>query len=368
MKEVKLDRTHFHESLAAEYFDKKKLEAQTGQPFDKFSDVILKELLDNALDACESMGIDPVIHIGFSTTEDRMRLCVRDNGNGISEELLKNILNFEKRTSDKVAYESPSRGAQGNALKTIIGIPYALGGGKIIIESHGLHNEIIATANPAGLIDINLKTTEILDRAGTTIYVDFPVCTTDFFWWGQAFAIFNPHALVKITQFDDFEFALNLDDENLESGVFVKNDEIERKVTMVTSDYENSENVVFYQKIADCSKIKPNAPTSSYWYNSHALVKLVFLQGDQHDITIRDFVRQFDGLSSTSKAKQITSQITGKMLSDIYRDPVEIEKLRLAMQALSKPMLPKTLGAIVKKTCRRDLMSRGVTGTNKCLA
>jgi len=66
MTTVNLDRRHFHISKAAEYFDAKELQAQTGQPASAFGEVVLKELLDNALDACESAGIDPVIHIGIA--------------------------------------------------------------------------------------------------------------------------------------------------------------------------------------------------------------------------------------------------------------------------------------------------------------
>jgi hypothetical protein len=340
-----LDRFHFRESLETEYFDSKKLEAQTGQPAHKFGSVILKELIDNALDACESNNIDPAIHIGIATTADRMRICVSDNGKGISEELLNHILNFKTRTSDKAAYESPSRGAQGNALKTIVGIPFALGGGKIIIESQGRHHEIIATANPAGLIDINREAAVIESRVGTTIYVDLPYRRIDAFRWAHAFAIFNPHATVKISQFDDIEFTLTSEGENSKSDDFYKT---VQEITKITSDDENSKSDDFYQKVANCLKIKPNAPTSAHWYDIPAFVKLVFLQGDQHDITIRDFVMQFDGLSSTGKAKKITSQLPGKMLSDIYRDPVAIEKLRLAMQGESRPVQPKALGAIGK--------------------
>jgi len=65
MKELNLDRTHFNISRSAEYFDAKELQAQTGQPLSSFGEVVLKELIDNALDACENAGIEPVIQIGM---------------------------------------------------------------------------------------------------------------------------------------------------------------------------------------------------------------------------------------------------------------------------------------------------------------
>lgn len=200
-----LDRTHFNISRSAEYFDPKDLQAQTGRPVSAFGEVVLKELIDNALDACESSGIDPVIHIGVATVDDRLMLCVSDNGAGISEQVINSILDFSTRTSDKSAYKSPTRGAQGNAFKTIIGIPHALGGGSVVIESKGTRYEITATATPAGTIDINREVSSIADRPGTAVYVDMPSCNAYSQWYARATALFNPHAIVKISTFDNFE-------------------------------------------------------------------------------------------------------------------------------------------------------------------
>lgn len=321
MNTINLDRIHFNISRAAEYFDVKELQAQTGQPVNAFGEVVLKELIDNALDACESVGIDPIIHIGIAIVDNRMRIAVGDNGNGISEKVIANILNFDTRTSDKAAYKAPTRGAQGNAFKTIIGIPHALGGGRVIIESTGLRHEITASATPAGTIDINREVSAIADRIGTVIYVDMPSCESYPRWYARATALFNPHAFVKISSFDALEFS------------------------MVNADEDFSESDDFYNKLADCQKIKPNEPTSSHCYDSGEFMKLVYLQGTQKDIPIGEFVRQFKGLSSTTKAKLITRNIPYKLVSDIYHDPIAIESMRLDMQQQSTPIPPKALGA-----------------------
>ena len=318
-----LNREHFKISMDAAYFDVKELQKQTGQPSYKFGEVVLKELIDNALDACENAGINPVIQIGMATTEDRMRICVSDNGNGISEAVIKSILDFKTKTSDKAAYKSPTRGAQGNAFKTIIGIPHALGGGLVTIESKGLRHTIKANATPAGTIDIDHKITQIDARTGTAVYVDMPIMAAHPYWYARATAIFNPHAVVKIRTFDDMQFTLiNLED-------------------------ESEETAIFYNSLSACQKIKPNEPTSAHWYDSGDYEKLVYLQGAQNDIELGKFVRQFRGLSSTGKAKAITSQLKEyRFVSDIYKDPIAIESMRLAMQSESKPVQPKALGAI----------------------
>ena len=100
MKEVNLDRTHFQISRSAEYFDVRELQAQTGQPDYKFGEVVLKELIDNASDTCKNAGINPVIEIGMAATKNKMRISVSNNGRGINEEVIMNILNFNTRTSD----------------------------------------------------------------------------------------------------------------------------------------------------------------------------------------------------------------------------------------------------------------------------
>ena len=51
---TKLQRTTFKTSRAAQYVSAHTLQAMTGQAKSKFADVIAKELLDNALDACET--------------------------------------------------------------------------------------------------------------------------------------------------------------------------------------------------------------------------------------------------------------------------------------------------------------------------
>ena len=318
-----LNREHFEISRSDEYFNAKELQAQTGQPSYKFGEVVLKELIDNALDACENASINPVIQIGISSTEDRMRICVSDNGTGISEAVIKSILNFSTRTSDKAAYKAPTRGAQGNAFKTIIGIPHALGGGLVTIDSLGLRHTIKVHATPAGTIDIDHKISQIDAREGTAVYVDMPIMAAHPYWYARATAIFNPHAVVKIRTFDDMQF------------------------TLVNLENESEETAIFYNSLSECQKIRPNEPTSAHWYDSGDYEKLVYLQGDQNDIELGKFVRQFRGLSSTGKAKVITSQLKDyRLVSDIYKDPIAIESMRLAMQSESKPVQPKALGAI----------------------
>jgi hypothetical protein len=58
-----LNRTAFTMSRALEFFTEKELAMQLGFPPHQWHVAILKELLDNAFDACESAGVAPDITV-----------------------------------------------------------------------------------------------------------------------------------------------------------------------------------------------------------------------------------------------------------------------------------------------------------------
>lgn len=98
----------------------------TGQGEDKFADVVAKELMDNALDACETSGIAPEIALAVEEHfSGEAAITVTDNAGGIPHDTVHGALDFHVLVSDKAAYRSPTRGAQGNALKTVFANPPA---------------------------------------------------------------------------------------------------------------------------------------------------------------------------------------------------------------------------------------------------
>ncbi|MRG55290.1 hypothetical protein GF108_06795 [Phyllobacterium sp. SYP-B3895] len=121
-----LNRETFRTSRLLDFASEKELQAQTGHEVDDWPLVVLKELMDNALDACEEAGIAPSIHIDV----DQQGIRVRDNGSGIPAATVKSVLDFTVKVSSREAYVSPTRGAQGNALKTLVAMPFVLSGGK----------------------------------------------------------------------------------------------------------------------------------------------------------------------------------------------------------------------------------------------
>jgi hypothetical protein len=200
-----LVRQHFSVSRAAEYFRAAELQAQTGQPASEFAHVALKELIDNALDAAEAAGVAPRIEISFEETDTEIILTVADNGRGIPAEVVTRILDFSTRTSDKAAYRAPTRGQQGNALKTLLGIPVALGAAesRLTLEGAGSRHEIAAWITPAS----EVKTEHVQGigpEGGARISVSLPRAGLD--WdpvsWAFRFALFNPHAEIQIPQIE----------------------------------------------------------------------------------------------------------------------------------------------------------------------
>ena len=143
-----LNRKTFMTSRLAEFCTQSELVRLTGHAVDYWPRYILKELVDNALDAAEEAGTAPVIKINASNGI----ITVDDNGPGIPAETVTSSLDYGTRTSSRAAYVAPTRGAQGNALQTILAMPYVLAGGEdnalTIIESRGVKHSISFSQDP----------------------------------------------------------------------------------------------------------------------------------------------------------------------------------------------------------------------------
>src|SRR5262249_26495923 len=84
---------------------------------------------------------------------------------------------YDVRVSSREAYASPTRGAQGNALKTILAMPYVLDGerGRVEIEAQGVRHAIDFTVDRIRQEPIIGHQTEPAARPiGTTVRVRWP--------------------------------------------------------------------------------------------------------------------------------------------------------------------------------------------------
>jgi hypothetical protein len=123
----RIERVAFETSRLMEFCTRRELENQTAHRMEDWPRVVIKELIDNALDACEEAEIAPVINITItSSTKLGSVFVVEDNGPGIPAATIAGIIDYTTRTSSREAYVSPTRGAQGNALKTILPMGYVL--------------------------------------------------------------------------------------------------------------------------------------------------------------------------------------------------------------------------------------------------
>ena len=87
-----LGRTTFRTSRLLEFCTQKELTAQTGHGPDDWPLVILKELVDNSLDAVEETGAPPHVAVQVSTTE--ASISVTDNGPGLHPDTVAGLLDF----------------------------------------------------------------------------------------------------------------------------------------------------------------------------------------------------------------------------------------------------------------------------------
>ena len=324
----KLDRSTFQTSRLLDFCSEKELVAQTGHDSDEWPLVILKELMDNALDACEEAGIEPKIKI----TVDATGIKITDNGPGIPADTINGVLDYSVRKSSREAYVAPDRGAQGNALKTILAMSFVLDGdqGRVDISSHGQRHEIrfrVDQIRQEPTISHDVRPARNV-KNGTIFKIWWPdsACSlasekARFLQLADDFAVLNPHLSLSIRWFGAWQ-----------------------KVKPTVPAW---------------AKWRPSDPTSPHWYNRECLERLVaaYITHDRlsgNDRAVRDLVSEFRGLSGTAKQKAVlsTTGLARMPLSTMANcDGLKheiVEKLLAAMKDHSKPVKPAALGIIGK--------------------
>jgi DNA topoisomerase VI subunit B len=323
-----LDRTTFRTSRLLEFCSRKELVAQTGHEPDAWPLVVLKELMDNALDACEEAGIAPEIDVQV----ERGAITVADNGPGMPSETVTDILDFSSRVSSREAYVAPDRGAQGNALKTILAMPFVLDGaaGHVEIRAHGLRHQIAFTVDAlrqAPVVDHRSEPCDV--RNGTSITVAWPESAGSilvgaeqrFLQIADDYTWLNPHLALGVTWFG------------------------ERSAVRATD--------------SSWRKWRPSDPTCPHWYTAQHLERLIaaYLTHDMQrtrERTVREFVSEFRGLSGSLKQKGVLDA-TGLQRAPLASlcdgcaiDRSVVATLLDAMVAHTRPVKPEALGIIGK--------------------
>ena len=328
----KLARAVFATSRVLEFCSQKELVLQTGHPVEQWPLVVLKELVDNALDACEEAGIAPTIQVIVTPTPNAS-IAITDNGPGTRAETVKALLDFSVRVSSREAYASPTRGAQGNALKTLIAMPFALDGtkGETIIEACNVRHRIRFSADAVRQVPKVEHAQEASNvNNGTSVTVTWPAsaCSilnstkTQFLQMAQDYAWLNPHLSLSITWNGE-----------------------QRQIEATDKSWR---------------KWRPSDPTSAHCYDAQRLERLAaaYVADDQdhgRSRTVREFIAEFRGLSGSAKQKTVLDATgTSRMaLADLFdhgaADRDGIEKLLTAMKNATKPVKPQDLGIIGKE-------------------
>jgi DNA topoisomerase VI subunit B len=321
-----LQRTAFCTSRLLDFATRKDLIAQTGHQPDAWPLVALKELTDNAVDACEDARVPPEIQVHV----DKDGIEVRDNGPGIPPDVVDGVLDFSVRVSTREAYVSPTRGAQGNALKTIVAMPFVLDGeqGRVTIDARGVLHDITMRVD-------RIRQALVLDRrqgpgrvkTGTAVRVYWPkVCmhtlessASRFLQIARGYTLLNPHLSLRLDGF--------------------------------------GEKVVVRATAPDWPKWLPGDPTSPHWYGREHFERLVSAYiGHDRDTgrqrTVRELVSEFRGFSGSAKQKAVLdavdmTRLPLDALADGDRlDTDQVAQLLTAMKQHSKPVKPALLGIL----------------------
>jgi len=246
----------------SEYFTRDGLRTLTGLDENKWALALLKELIDNALDSIDECG-DKRIDVIF----DRTTLAIFDSGPGTSKDTLDMIHDFDVYVSSKRDFRTPTRGMQGNALKTIIGICHLNGYTLTFVGDEKQYQYTLNHAlRHAGIIRF-----ETTASASEHIHAR----------WG-----------IIVASEDGFTFTDELGYEYLLGEHIIKDTVL--KYYLCNPDVMFTVNGATFDAVAD--PIKRTEKTFVHWYDYTSFYQLlqaiVFKDPDR---TVRDFALKFSG-------------------------------------------------------------------------
>jgi hypothetical protein len=327
---------------AMEFFTEKDLAVRMGGPKEKWPEILLKELIDNAVDAAEG-GTAPVV-VNVAVAPDGFTVC--DNGPGIPETVIRGSLDYNVRVSDKSLYCTPTRGQQGNALKCVWAAPFVAHGGKAAVKVTVAGNQYTVNVS-ADQINGTPEVTLAVENGrpvknGTLVEVGWPdvACygdkdrALDFYRLIWGFAALNPH-VTFLYQAGDFE-----------------------------ADTSAATDVGW-------KKWLPSWRPPPHWYNLDRFTSLVggklaaIRRSGGRPPRLRDFIAEnFCGLKSTSDRAELLRGLglEGCTLEDLAEgnalDGYRLGRLLSAMREYARPVKPKTLGLIGRRHLTETLIGR----------
>jgi len=276
----------------------------------------------------------------------------KDNAGGIASETIESILDYTVRVSSREAYVSPTRGAQGNALKTILAMGYVLerkvgsdgtAAGVTIIETRGVEHRIEFRVDHINNQPKVIHTTaESAVTVGSKLTIKWPPkLEHDLLQYAgnafrrliESYVWFNPHLTLR--------------------GVWFGQEFVNVKAT--SPNWE---------------KWRPRNPTSPHWYDESRLQRYLAAHvARDRDLgqrrTVREFIAEFRGLSGTAIQRKVLAEVGCSHQSLAQFFGVEevnrngIAKLLAAMRRYSKPVAPKHLGVIGGEHLKQRFLAAG---------
>jgi DNA topoisomerase VI subunit B len=303
----------------------------------------LSDRQGRSLDACEDADIAPAITVCVSTEE--RTITVGDNGPGIAPDVVERLADLRTKTSSREAYVAPTRGAQGNALQTILAMPFALDGaiGRTVIEAHGVANTIEFNIDHVHRVPrVGITRSRSFVQNGTSVTLHWPDSASSkldeakdqIVQIARSFAFLNPHAMIRLTW----------------DGT-----------TMVKA------------KAASRSwhKWRSSEPAPAAWYEFESFSRRIAasiahdLKGGR-DRTLREFIAEFRGCTRSDIQKQILDAVGGTRvpLSEFFHEGHNgsaVRRLLETMQESTRPVSAKELGILGKDHFESHFLRLGIT-------
>lgn len=292
-------RRFYRTSRTGENFTENGLKSITGQSKSDWGIYTAKELIDNALEASNddddddgdgvAISVDiETCGIKQSTNRHVETMTVSDDGPGMDEDTIHGVFGeLDHFVGDKRLYQLPTRGNQGNALMSILGIQYARNKERpLIVHSRGQEYAIQAYED-GETYNTDIRKTKSSDVSGFGVTVDFGRDNPLFYCEEVKstvvkLAVLNPQA----------EFSMTIDGET-----------------------------TYLPPIPD-SSVTPGTDTElATWFSFDEFENRY--QGDQQvepEMTLREFVGQFHGLKS--KTDDIVGDDADQQMAEA--DPIAV--------------------------------------------
>lgn len=185
-------------AIIADYFTEDELVKRIGLSKTYWDDVVIKELIDNALDSIEPLP-EKFVEIVCGING----ISIFDNGSGISKYTVKNIYDFNYYVSRNRHFVTASRGKQGNGLKTIISICFINKWRLLWHTNDGVILDALIDADRAkdGVIDVEFKEVGAKDKRGVEIMGFTPHNDTFYKNYIYYYGVCNPDVTFHLKYF-----------------------------------------------------------------------------------------------------------------------------------------------------------------------